>query len=298
MRAPRVWRTVFQGLGCITIALAAAGCGGSDELQQVKTKDVRTNPDNKSETAEKLQDAVTAKNFDEVKRCIGKRANPNIPLGSREETSVHLAVREGTPEILSYLLSNGGKTDTENRDRQTPLIVAIDLGKLDFVKILLNAGSPANGNPMPDRNAASRDTSDDGTPEPRRKRPLIPLFVAAKKNRLEILKLLVDNGAEADKVDGQRRNVIFYAAEGADEETMKYVLGLGQDINALDRQDGTALMAAAEADNVPAIKVLVAEGADVNNPKDKAGRTALMCAKMKRKEAAVKALTELGAKEE
>jgi hypothetical protein len=82
---------------------------------------------------------------------------------------------------------------------------------------------------------------------------------------LEMLEILIDNGADINVRDPHGWAPIHKAAERGQKEIAKMLIGKGADVNLINRDGGSPLHFAAEhADNSEMIELLIANGADVN----------------------------------
>ncbi|KAJ8668906.1 hypothetical protein QAD02_000165, partial [Eretmocerus hayati] len=93
------------------------------------------------------------------------------------DTALHEAVREGHLEMVQLLLSSGASINTQNWYRNTPIIIAAQIGRKDIAQKLIE--SEANVN---DQNQFG-DTS---------------LHYAVRNDDLEMIKLLLSAGASPD----------------------------------------------------------------------------------------------------
>ncbi|CAG5136562.1 unnamed protein product [Candidula unifasciata] len=97
---------------------------------------------------------------------------------------------------------------------------------------------------------------------------------------LNIVKLLLDHGADLSVRDSKGNTVLLIAAENESTENINYLLQhreVREIINVRNHQGLTALMISTRKFNHPAVKALIDHGADVNI-KDVAGNTALLLA--------------------
>ncbi|MDX2082595.1 MAG: ankyrin repeat domain-containing protein, partial [Rickettsiales bacterium] len=71
---------------------------------------------------------------------------------------------------------------------------------------------------------------------------LVPIVFAAKHGWTDLVKFLVDSGADIDNIDfNNGRTALIYAAENGHAETVRVLLELGADIEAIDSYRNTAL---------------------------------------------------------
>jgi ankyrin repeat protein len=88
-----------------------------------------------------------------------------------------------------------------------------------------------------------------------------PLSTAAAWGQNEIVRLLLEKGADIEAVDRRQTRALHYAAENGDEDIVKILLEKHADIKAKDDQGRTALFWARKPD---VVRVLINYGADVN----------------------------------
>lgn len=101
------------------------------------------------------------------------------------------------------------------------------------------------------------------------------LLIAAERNELEIVKMLVEQlqvSVHSENHDGA--TALFYAVQAENEQMIRYLLDHGADINKTMVSGATPLMIASVALKPNMVTLLLELGADKNS-KDKAGLTAL-----------------------
>jgi ankyrin repeat protein len=95
------------------------------------------------------------------------------------------------------------------------------------------------------------------------------------QSRVQLVELLIANGAEVNHRDDDGRTVLMYAAENGDAPAVNAVLRNGATVNAADNDGETALMkAAASSCTEETVRALLSAGADLN-ARDHKGRNAL-----------------------
>lgn len=211
------------------------------------------------------------------------------------------AARKGCVTALEALLKAGASPEARDRMGDNALAIAARMGRLAFVKALLGADTAANPGQRDQPNVAGA----------------TPLFQAARADRADVAKFLIDAGAKIDiatkqgetalsaaafnanaelaelllahkaapdTVDTTGKSVIVYAAARGAVRIVEMLLNAGVDPNRRYNADLTALMwAAGHADNVArdeglkTVKLLIERGAAIDLADDR-GRTALMIA--------------------
>ncbi|KAK3248559.1 hypothetical protein CYMTET_31089 [Cymbomonas tetramitiformis] len=161
------------------------------------------------------------------------------------------------------------EVDTEDGEGRTALTVALAFGQEAAARALLEAGAGVNA----------------GTGQR-------PLHGAAEGGMVEMLRELVDKGADVDAEDGEGHTALTVALAGGQEAAARALLEAGAGVNA-----GTGrrpLHAAAERGTVELVRELLEKSAEVD-AEDREGRTALTVALAFGQEAAARALLEAGA---
>jgi uncharacterized protein len=211
------------------------------------------------------------------------------------------AARKGCASTLDELFKAGASRLARDRMGNTALAIAARMGRLSFVKALLDSAAPGDAAQLERANVAGS----------------TPLILAALANRGEVATQLVDAGAKVDAINAQGetplsaaafngdadlatlllargarpdtidatgKGVILYAAARGAAAIVEKLLDAGVDPNARYRADLSALMwAAGHADNVAedaglrTVKLLISRGAKVDLVDDR-GRSALMIA--------------------
>ncbi|KAJ8960761.1 hypothetical protein NQ318_020054 [Aromia moschata] len=87
------------------------------------------------------------------------------------------------------------------------------------------------------------------------------LHIAARAARLPIMRILVDAGADVNSVDIEERSVLTSAVRQGDEEAVGYLVKLGARVNHEEPGGVTPLRLAVWANNAPLVRVLLAGGA-------------------------------------
>ncbi|MBR1437053.1 MAG: ankyrin repeat domain-containing protein, partial [Synergistaceae bacterium] len=98
-------------------------------------------------------------------------------------------------------------------------------------------------------------------------------FDVVKDPDYELVKLLLENGANVQAVDERGGTVLMYAASRSEPEILKLLLDNGAEINAQDESGITALMLAVRSNSSEAIKLLLDAGAKIAI-RDKDGKRA------------------------
>lgn len=101
-----------------------------------------------------------------------------------------------------------------------------------------------------------------------------PIQHASEQGNLDIVKFLVEKGADFNSMDNTRRTSVHYAAKQSNPSIIEFFVEGGADFMAHDSDLKTPLHYAAKGGNLDVVKFLVKKGADVNYA-DRGGKTPL-----------------------
>ena len=120
------------------------------------------------------------------------------------------------------------------------------------------------------------------------------LRLASREGHLEVVKYLVEDGANINAKNKDSWTALMWASLNGHLEVVKYLIENGADINAKDKDGWTVLMWASREGHLEVVKYLIENGADINAKRD-SGWTTLMEASRKGYLEIVKYLIENGA---
>ncbi|KAJ5900362.1 uncharacterized protein N7473_004432 [Penicillium subrubescens] len=164
----------------------------------------------------------------------------------RGHTALTISCDQGHTSIVKLLLSHGANIETKNLDRRTfnpggrtPLFWAAGSGHTDVIKVLLSAGADPNS------------TEENGR--------LTPLAVAAVRGHEEAVSALLESeGVDLDRrgtPDG--RTVLSHSAEDGQEEIVRRLIERGADPDSRDLLERTPLSWAAQRGQRQIVEILL-----------------------------------------
>jgi len=186
-----------------------------------------------------------------------------------DERLLYLLSQRETPplEVIQQLLARGADVNAQT-DEGTALMMAVQRGHANIIKLLLDAHAEVNAK---DRlgNSALIKSAGRSIPEmnPPPGQPLPP-------PASEIMGLLLEHGANANLAGQDGRTALMEANTAA---KVKLLLAHGAQLNTKDEQGETALIHAVDRGDVEVVEALVQAGADAG-VRDEKGVTALMLA--------------------
>ncbi len=156
------------------------------------------------------------------------------------QTPLHYAAHRGDLEVIRVLLQSGAKINAQDKDGDTPLCEAVRCcGGPDVIRFLLDHGADPNlGH---------------------------PILQAPLAQGLDLVKLLIRNGANPRGVGPNGDTLLHYAAGEGRSDAVRFALDSGIDVNTRDRDGRTALWPAAHHDGIggPTWSLLLSAGADL-----------------------------------
>jgi ankyrin repeat protein len=213
-----------------------------------------------------LHQAAEDGDFDAVKRLLKYECTDvnETDLSPWRYTPLDYATQNGRIEVMKLLLQAGA-------DPNKGLICAAQSGQIEAIKLLISLGAKVNG--------------DQGSS---------PLYEAMSHKKWEAAKLLLAAGADIAKLK-PNPSYLFDALASNELGILKLLIEYGVDINAVGSySDKTLLSEAVKNNNLDAVKLLLEHGADVNI-KYYGGETALRMAIWGNNVTVVKLLLEHGA---
>lgn len=160
----------------------------------------------------------------------------------------HAIFREDVQLVRQLIEENADvNAKDENYDDISPIFVAAEVGNIEIVKILLDAGARVSAVDKTNRTPLMF-IDDDATPE--------------------LIRILIAAGANPNASDDEGYSPLLRVWSSVDEESLKALITAGADVNAKTKIGETALMLAAEEGSVSAVETLILAGADVRDRSD------------------------------
>ena len=182
---------------------------------------------------------AAALDADKTKLLLARGADPKARSQSRVDALTIASLHPGTSAIVTMLLDAGAAVEPPEdiRVRRTPLVAAALAGDLPNVQLLLRRGA------KPSLQAVSE---------------------ALTFNHTDVVRTLVDAGADVSGVDGTGINLLHWAAITNRASMIPILAKAGVPINAIDDFGYTPLMYAATVDegDTDTLRALLAAGAN------------------------------------
>jgi len=268
-----------------TTALHYAALGGSKEVVELLISKGAVIDARDKNALKALPLAAMAGYTDIVKRFTYLRYAREVNAKDKDGwTPLHYAARSGHQDVVLLLIDNGADVNAEAPDKSKPLDHATWSDHKDVVKLLIDKGT----NIPKDDNLlywscmyGYRDLADllikKGADVNSKAWPNAPSLEAVwntpSSRQLDILKLLLDNGADPNAKDRWDWSLLHYTEGNVD--LTRLLLDKGANPNAIENECGlTPLHLAADKGRKAMVELLISRGADVN-AKDYYGRTPL-----------------------
>jgi ankyrin repeat protein len=164
-------------------------------------------------------------------------------------------------EVVDILIKYGASVNIEDKNRDTPLKVALDRNDMDISEILLANGADIN---YQDKNGNTLLHSFTGATDSNKLKYALdnganvnifnkmgdtPLMNAASRGSKKIVELLIDRGAEIDEVNLKGKTALLKAVSSGHSDIVKLLIATGADINIQDNEGNTPMAIAKQSNN-------------------------------------------------
>jgi len=163
---------------------------------------------------------------------------------SKENTALHLAVKNGRLDYVKLLAESGSNLDCKDADGKTPLEVAQGNGKkdiADFLKGMMELRKQVTS-------SASRWVS--SAP---------PLHAAVMKRQVHLIPSILASGIDINCQDSNRQTALHIAAKNDFTEIVELLLSRNAKTDITDKSGKTAFYCAVEARHIASAKLLKAK---------------------------------------
>lgn len=184
-----------------------------------------------------------------LKLLLEKGADPNLKTEADDNALMEILWKEKVdPEAVQLLIDHG--LDIEFMSRKyyhvTALMRAANLGHFEAVKVLIEKGANISIRSKGNETALSN------------------AIQSSKKNKSQIIKYLIDHGADVNDTTSYGDTSLIRACEDGEIELIKYLIAKGADINQKGSLGATPLHEAARNGHLEIVKLLIENGAEIS----------------------------------
>ncbi|OWF35324.1 uncharacterized protein LOC110443061 [Mizuhopecten yessoensis] len=183
----------------------------------------------------------------DVNSCDG---NSRVPL--------HYVANAGRADVLQFLLQKGSSCNVQSASMKTPLMYAVIKGDPMSINLLIKAGADVDitdekgtsalhlaSFTMPVKHYVVQLLLKGGANvNIANKKGATPLMMSVATRDIALMEMLLDGGAEVDKVDNRRRSTFHSVIELSSRAVptiARLLVQRGADINTVDKDGGTLL---------------------------------------------------------
>ncbi len=230
-----------------------------------KLRDLLKNCDSKelklNDNISFLSIACMNEQINTVKLLIEKGCDVN-EKDHNGKTILHEMCRKGNVDITKLLINNGAKLNEQSNTGKTELFYGIEPIKensIEIIKILLKNGANINVKDKNEGTLIHKLAGEQNKEQESQKLMRLLIIKGAKideidkygytplmnicyfHDNLEMIKLLIKNGANPEKVDKQNKRAINLACANNQTKIVKYLMRYEKDINRQDIKGNTLL---------------------------------------------------------
>ena len=181
-------------------------------------------------------------------------------------TPLHSAALQGRLDIVKLLLKSGADRDIQNQNDKTPLDLAFDNGKFEVANFLSRSVTSPDG--MLDPSVSPQSQHPNVLPwqheEIEAFKNQYSLFTAAENGRIDVVRSLLELGADVDEMDSLRQTALAVASTKGKLRVAELLIEHDADVNSRDMHGWTPLHTAARYGHLDVVRLLLNQNADLN----------------------------------
>ena len=252
----------------VVVIQAVVGSGSIEHVNEVIEAGAEVNGINVM--SEALIAAAKIGNLVLLRSLIDKGADVNIsslaeftrPWETKTTPLIH-AARSGKSGCVGFLIQAGADIREKFQEKSERYITPTH-EKLEIVEAVVRSGNLEHIKTILDAGASVHDLNVKNE----------ALIWAAKVDNLELIRYLIEEGADVNTTSFDVHTPLTAAAEGGYTESVKFLLEKGADVNKQQCWYDTPLIIGAKSGHFQCVKVLIKSGADIS-AKDVSGLSAM-----------------------
>lgn len=272
---PRIDRSLGRSNRTLAAALLAGMIFGGGSIAAARGGDPQG-----------IHDAASRGDVAEIRRLLTTDPALRDARDDRGLTPLHIAAAQGRREAAEILLAAGAEIDAKDRNDQTPLLLSAWGGQAEMVRLLLDKGAdPALSDAIgwTGLHASAFEGHLDcvrllalpSLIELASRNGDRPLHWAINRGHLEIMRLLVEKGADSEAAGARGLKPLPLAVELGQTGIVDFLLDRGGDPLGTDPVHGRTLLHRAALRNKPDVAARLLDTGIDANAADRHGRTAL-----------------------
>jgi ankyrin repeat protein len=209
---------------------------------------------------------LAAGNLEKVRLLVAKGANVNARSQAGRTPLMLAAAQDGNAAVVKFLLDRGADPKAEDATGATALLLAAESGDAASLRLLIDKGGNVNaragsGYGRTQFGAASLSFNRPSRPQTGPN----PLLLAAAHNNLAAAKVLLAHGADAKVKSLGNSSALHLAADKGNPELIRLLLDHGAEVNGQDGEGHTPLILAAASERLhpEVVRLLLDKGADL-----------------------------------
>jgi ankyrin repeat protein/L-ascorbate metabolism protein UlaG (beta-lactamase superfamily) len=210
-----------------------------------------------------IHDAIQKGDVAQVKTLISSNKELIHMKSDKGQTPLHIAVQNGSQEIVEFLIAQGADINARDSEGNTPLLTALAFKKTDTAKFLISKGADVR----------IKNTQD-----------MAPLILALRYGLSELVEPILDSGQDVNERFGGNITPLLMAIIAGNKEGVKLLVDRGADVNAAAQEGDmiiTPMYAAIFLGHTDLADLFLSRGVDKDFRDKPTGRTLLHIAVLK-----------------
>lgn len=224
-----------------------------------------------------LHNAAKFGHVDVIELLIKNGANVNAVENGAKRTPLFLACSDGNADSVVLLLENGADPNIKAEGDNYPIHAAVSVENMKMVQSLVENGANVNVRDLDGGSPLNRVANNGNAPiaryllesgaEPNAgtfSRRFYPLLVACARGAHQVVKVLLEFGADHRLTSFERTTAIHAAAMEGHANIVEILLNVGADPNTVDSKGWSTMHNAIQGGHIDVVRVLLNHNVDPN----------------------------------